>query len=162
MLGDVRNCQQTFESKKFVDITQQCFALLAQVNYQPIIWIFTESEIHGHLLNSFLLYQEYQIVCSKFYVTIIHNVELSNHHAVVQQQVWYVCTQSHASIKCVVYLPVSGLLTLLCVQPYFFLSVCSADSWIHPNILCGLSFIWIADFTKFHSPFSYLQYSIEG
>ena len=25
-------CQQTFESKKFVDITQQCFALLPQVN----------------------------------------------------------------------------------------------------------------------------------
>lgn len=111
---------------------------------------------------SLCLYLAYQIGCSKFYVTIIHNVELSNHRAVVQQQVWYVCTQSHASIKCVVYLPVSGLVTLLCVQPYFFLSVCSADSWIHPNILCGLSFIWIADFTKFHSPFSYLQYSIEG
>ena len=26
-------CQQTFESKKFVDITQQCFALLPQVNF---------------------------------------------------------------------------------------------------------------------------------
>ena len=25
-------CQQTFENKKFVDITQQCFALLPQVN----------------------------------------------------------------------------------------------------------------------------------
>ena len=26
-------CQQTFEKKKFVDITQQCFALLLQVNF---------------------------------------------------------------------------------------------------------------------------------
>ena len=26
-------CQQTFEHKKFVDITQQCFALLPQVNF---------------------------------------------------------------------------------------------------------------------------------
>jgi hypothetical protein len=25
--------QQTFESKKFVDITQQCFALLPQANF---------------------------------------------------------------------------------------------------------------------------------
>ena len=27
------HCQQTFENKKFVDITQQCFALLPQVNF---------------------------------------------------------------------------------------------------------------------------------
>jgi len=27
------HCQQTLESKKFVDITQQCFALLPQVNF---------------------------------------------------------------------------------------------------------------------------------
>ena len=26
-------CQQTFENKKYVDITQQCFALLPQVNF---------------------------------------------------------------------------------------------------------------------------------
>ena len=26
-------CQQTFENKEFVDITQQCFALLPQVNF---------------------------------------------------------------------------------------------------------------------------------
>ena len=26
------HCQQTFETKKFVEITQQCFALLPQVN----------------------------------------------------------------------------------------------------------------------------------
>ena len=26
-------CQQTFENIKFVDITQQCFALLPQVNF---------------------------------------------------------------------------------------------------------------------------------
>ena len=32
-------CQQTFENKKIVDITQQCFALLPQVNFpaKPII-----------------------------------------------------------------------------------------------------------------------------
>ena len=28
-------CQQTFENKKLVDITQQCFALLPQVNFPP-------------------------------------------------------------------------------------------------------------------------------
>ena len=28
-----RRCQQTFENKKFVEITQQCFALLPQVNF---------------------------------------------------------------------------------------------------------------------------------
>ena len=27
------HCQQTFENKQFVDITQQCFALLAQVKF---------------------------------------------------------------------------------------------------------------------------------
>ena len=27
------HCQQTFENKKFVDITKQCFALLPQVNF---------------------------------------------------------------------------------------------------------------------------------
>ena len=27
------HCQQTFENKKFVDITQQCFALLPQVKF---------------------------------------------------------------------------------------------------------------------------------
>ena len=27
------HCQQTFEDKKFVDLTQQCFALLHQVNF---------------------------------------------------------------------------------------------------------------------------------
>ena len=31
----------------FVDITQQCFALLPQINSPPIIWIFTEGEGHG-------------------------------------------------------------------------------------------------------------------
>jgi hypothetical protein len=30
------HCQQTFEDKKFVDITQQCFALLPQVNFLAI------------------------------------------------------------------------------------------------------------------------------
>ena len=29
-------CQQTFENKKFVDITQLCFALLPQVNFSSI------------------------------------------------------------------------------------------------------------------------------
>ena len=30
------HCQQTFENKKFVDITQQCLALLPQVNFPAI------------------------------------------------------------------------------------------------------------------------------
>ena len=38
------HCQQTFENKKFVDVTQQCFALLPRVTIPPMIWIFTESE----------------------------------------------------------------------------------------------------------------------
>jgi hypothetical protein len=29
----LRRCRQTFENKKFVDIIQQCFALLLQVNF---------------------------------------------------------------------------------------------------------------------------------
>ena len=33
MLNIAGHCQQTFENKKFVDITQQCFALLPQVNF---------------------------------------------------------------------------------------------------------------------------------
>ena len=34
LLGVVNKLvKQTFENKKFVDITQQCFALLAQVNF---------------------------------------------------------------------------------------------------------------------------------
>ena len=32
-----RCCQQTFENKNFVDITQQCFALLPQVNFPATI-----------------------------------------------------------------------------------------------------------------------------
>ena len=39
-----RRCQQTFENNKFVDITQQCLALLPQVKFQTIIWIFTEGD----------------------------------------------------------------------------------------------------------------------
>ena len=31
--GKTGGCQQTFENKKFVDITQQCFALLPQGNF---------------------------------------------------------------------------------------------------------------------------------
>ena len=33
-------CQQTFENKKIVDITQQCFALLPQVNFPAHALIF--------------------------------------------------------------------------------------------------------------------------
>ena len=32
----VGGCQQTFENKKFVDITQQCFASLPQVKFPAI------------------------------------------------------------------------------------------------------------------------------
>ena len=38
------NCQQTFENKKFVDITQQCFALLPLVNFIEKKRIFTEGD----------------------------------------------------------------------------------------------------------------------
>ena len=33
MQNNAGHCQQTFKNKKFVDITQQCFALLLQVNF---------------------------------------------------------------------------------------------------------------------------------
>ena len=38
-------CQQNLENKKFVDITQQCFALLPQVKFPgDNLRIFTEGE----------------------------------------------------------------------------------------------------------------------
>ena len=41
-------CQQTFYFQKFIDLTQQCFDLLPQVNFPPpIIWIFTEGKGDG-------------------------------------------------------------------------------------------------------------------
>ena len=40
-------CQQTFENKKFADITQQCFALLHQVNFSTKNLSFTEGEDDG-------------------------------------------------------------------------------------------------------------------
>ena len=40
----VGHCQQTFENKKFVDITQQCFALLPQVDFPVNNLNFTEGE----------------------------------------------------------------------------------------------------------------------
>ena len=40
-------CQQTFGNKKFVDITQQCFALLPQINFTANNLIFTEDEGDG-------------------------------------------------------------------------------------------------------------------
>ena len=40
-------CQQPFCFQKFVDISQQCFALLPQGNFLQIIWIFTEGEGDG-------------------------------------------------------------------------------------------------------------------
>ena len=41
------HCQQAFENKKFVDITQQCFALLPQVNFPANDLTFTEGESDG-------------------------------------------------------------------------------------------------------------------
>ena len=40
-------CQQTFENKKFVDNTQQCFVFMSQENFPPIIWMFIEGEGDG-------------------------------------------------------------------------------------------------------------------
>ena len=37
-------CQHTFENKKFVDITQQCFALLPPVTFPANNLKFTEGE----------------------------------------------------------------------------------------------------------------------
>ena len=44
MQNTAGHCQQTFENLKFVDITQQCFALLPKYTFPPMIWIFTEGE----------------------------------------------------------------------------------------------------------------------
>jgi hypothetical protein len=49
----VGHCQQTFENKKFVDITQQCFALLPQVNFSMKVKVMGSNP--GYLLKSFLL-----------------------------------------------------------------------------------------------------------
>ena len=40
-------CQQTFCFQKFVDNSQQCFDFTPQAKFQPIIWIFTDSEGDG-------------------------------------------------------------------------------------------------------------------
>ena len=53
----VGRCQQTFENKKFFDITQLCFALLPQVNF-PSIKVKVIGSDPGYLLKSFLLYLE--------------------------------------------------------------------------------------------------------
>ena len=44
---------QNFENIKFVDINQQCFALLPQVNFPAKIWIFTEGDGIKSRLSSF-------------------------------------------------------------------------------------------------------------
>ena len=44
MKNIAEHCQQTFENKKFVDIPQQCFALLPQVNFPANNLNFTEGE----------------------------------------------------------------------------------------------------------------------
>ena len=52
------HCQQTFENKKFVDISQQCFALLPQVNFPANNLDFLLKVMGsnpGYLLKSFLL-----------------------------------------------------------------------------------------------------------
>ena len=48
-------CQQTFENKKFVDITQQCFALLPLVTF-PANNLKVMGSTLGYLLKSILLY----------------------------------------------------------------------------------------------------------
>ena len=48
------HCQQTFENKKFVDISQQCFALLPQVNFLANK-VKVMGSNPGYLLKSFLL-----------------------------------------------------------------------------------------------------------
>ena len=54
--------QQAFENKKFVDITQQCFALLPQVNFPAdnlnkySLKVKVMGSNPGYLLKSFLLF----------------------------------------------------------------------------------------------------------
>ena len=52
------HCQQTFENKKFVNITQQCFALLPQVNFPA-----TNLNLHSFIFLLGYLY----VRLSKFY-----------------------------------------------------------------------------------------------
>ena len=56
------HCQQTCENKKFVDITQQCFAILPQVNFSAnnlnfLLTVKLMGLNPGYLLKSFLLYE---------------------------------------------------------------------------------------------------------
>ena len=60
MVGIAGHCQQTFGNKKFVYITQQCFALLPQVNFPDNNLNFHRrwrwwDHIHGTFLNLFYL-----------------------------------------------------------------------------------------------------------
>ena len=57
------HCQQTFENKKFVDATQQCFTLLPQVNFPDNNLNFyyrlqVMRSNPGYLLKYFLLYSK--------------------------------------------------------------------------------------------------------
>ena len=73
-----RLCQQTFENKKFVDITQQCFAFLPQVNFPAnnlnFQWRWRWwDQIHTiflnlfcfayHNLNTYILFNFMALVC---------------------------------------------------------------------------------------------------
>ena len=54
--GKTLHCQQTFGNKKFVDITQQCFALLPQANFPANNLKAKVKTLNpGFFLNSFLL-----------------------------------------------------------------------------------------------------------
>ena len=59
-------CEQTFDNKKFVDITKQGFALLPQVNYPAYnlnfhcaLKVKVMRSNPGYLLKSFLLYHDW-------------------------------------------------------------------------------------------------------
>ena len=65
------HCKQSFESKRFVEITQQCFALLTQVNFSThnlnLYWRLMRSN-PGCLLKSFLLYGFFNSIYFIFFI----------------------------------------------------------------------------------------------
>ena len=87
------HCQQTFENKKFVDITQQCFALLHQVNFPAnnlnfhwkwrwwdrIRAIFLNIFYFNHYLGSFSIKKS--MYKSPLFVGNVHSIPFFNFHS---------------------------------------------------------------------------------
>ena len=98
-------CQQTFENKKVVDITQQCFAFLPEVNFLPIIEFSLKLNVMGlnpgYLLKSFLLYLCKGIAQFSFrwislnFWRLMKNIEISIHSWKNKKKSFVLCIGMH-------------------------------------------------------------------